>query len=401
MHFHAALEEALKNPDLDGSRGEYREYHEPGKNKGHISARNDAEAIGEFLSEFTRSNATFRSYSKELLRLHMWAVLKVGKPISSLTRDDYQNYIEFLKSPPASWCGKRARLGSKEWRPFVGGLQENAIILAFSAIDSMLSWWVNAGYLTGNPLALISQRRKAAKTLREVKVTRFLDDVMWEAFMDEIESLPEKTDAQRYDKERALFLATMLVMLGPRAFEISRASMSDFKNDGYGWFWHTVGKGAIAGKVAMPDDMVAGLRRWREFLGLSPYPLPNEKIPAIPPRGPKGTHGRFDAGSSISPRRINQILKELLFEASKRIEEEYPDKADKMRRASAHWGRHTAITQKVNAGMDRNLVQLDARHANQRTTQGYIHEEDIRRSREASKHRLRRKTPAEQSEMDL
>ena len=90
----------------------------------------------------------------------------------------------------------------------------------------------------------------------------------------------------------------------------------------------------------------------------------------------------------ITARRLNQILKRLFASAADRMPAELEHKAEKLRAASAHWGRHTGITAKVDAGMEERYVQKDARHADRRTTQRYIHEEERRWHEEAQKQRL-------------
>jgi site-specific recombinase XerD len=91
----------------------------------------------------------------------------------------------------------------------------------------------------------------------------------------------------------------------------------------------------------------------------------------------------------ITARRLNQILKQLFFVAADLLPGTAEHKKDKLRAASAHWGRHTAITAKVDSGMGQRYVQKDARHNDPRTTQRYIHEEEERWHDEAQKQRMR------------
>jgi integrase len=82
-------------------------------------------------------------------------------------------------------------------------------------------------------------------------------------------------------------------------------------------------------------------------------------------------------------------LKRLFVQAALSLPAKQIHKADKLRKASAHWGRHTGITEKVNAGIHERFVQKDARHSDARTTRRYIHEEEDRWHDEAQKQRLR------------
>jgi integrase/recombinase XerC len=56
-----------------------------------------------------------------------------------------------------------------------------------------------------------------------------------------------------------------------------------------------------------------------------------------------------------------------------------PVGADKLRRASTHWLRHTAATHQADAGNDLRFIQKNLRHASLETTAIYLHADDDRR----------------------
>ena len=58
-----------------------------------------------------------------------------GKPLSSLNRQDFEGYLNFLADPqPAQlWCGPKADRRTEKWRPFVGPLSESAVLTAIAA----------------------------------------------------------------------------------------------------------------------------------------------------------------------------------------------------------------------------------------------------------------------------
>ena len=127
-----------------------------------ITATTDADAIACFLTEYDRSPGTYRIYQRECERLLLWAIVEVGKPLSSLNRQDFEGYLNFLADPQPAvlWCGPKVARASEKWRPFVGPLSESAVLTAVAAINSLMSYLVDAGYLAGNPLGLIRQRRR-------------------------------------------------------------------------------------------------------------------------------------------------------------------------------------------------------------------------------------------------
>ncbi len=356
-----------------------------------IGARNDLEAISCFLAEYDRSPGTARIYQRECERLMLWAIHECRKPLSSLTRQDFEGYLNFLADPqPAAfWCGPKADRTSDAWRPFVGPLSEAALLTAIAAINSLMRYLVDAGYLAGNPLGLIRQRRRklaaegaaalAAPGEDPAPIERFLDADMWSAVTQAVEAMPRKTPAQCDEYERLRFLCAMLYLLAPRAGELESHRMNSFREEHGLWWWHVIGKGAKRAKVPVPDDMLQALVRYRKHLGLPATPKRNEATPLL-----VGLRNR----EPITARRLNQILKRLFAQAAALLGPDQLHKAEKLRAASAHWGRHTGITAKVDAGMEERYVQKDARHADRRTTQRYIHEEERRWHDEAQKQRL-------------
>jgi integrase len=361
-----------------------------------IAATGDVEAIACFLGEYDRSLGTARIYQRECERLMLWAVHECGKPLSSLTRQDFEGYLNFLADPqPAPlWCGPKANRKLPAWRPFVGPLSESALMTAMAAVNSLMGYLVDAGYLAGNPLGLIRQRRRklaqqssepgtataaAAVSDENASVERFLDADMWAAVTRGVEALPRATALQRDEYERLRFICAFLYLLAPRAGELETHRMNSFQEERGLWWWHVTGKGAKRARIPVPDDMIQALVRYRKHLGLSAAPRRSDTSPLL-----VGLRDR----APITARRLNQILKRLFLAAAALLPPELEYKAEKLRLASAHWGRHTGITAKVDAGMEERYVQKDARHADRRTTQRYIHEEERRWHDEAQKQRL-------------
>ena len=363
----------ITDPALDGSAGANRAQIAIKQ----IKANTDLEAIQEFLTEYRHSPATLRSYTKECERLLLWSIHVRGKALSSLSRDDFVAYMAFLDDPQPSelWCGQRASKNSADWRPFVGPLSASGKAATLAATNSMLSWLQDAGYISGNPLGLIRQRRKEFLSKDELskgnepqKVERFLDEEMWSAFVSVIEDMPAETDREISHRVRARFLMAILYFMAPRVSDLERHTMNSFIEQGGRWWWKIIGKGDKAARLPVPDAMIKELMTYRKALGLKPLPLPDDATPLL---------ASLSGQKPITGRRLNQILKELFEQTAQRLEAHAPHKADKVRRASAHWGRHTALTRlAAESGGDRTLVQKIARHSDVRTTELYIHDED-------------------------
>lgn len=344
-----------------------------------LAAGNDLEAVQTWLAEFHDSPQTLRNYRKEAERLLLWALLERGKPLSSLTREDCILYEIFLANPQPRdrWCGPKAPRFNPRWRPFMGPLSPASRKLAMLIINSLFSYLVKAGYLAGNPLAL-TRRRNRHQSLRQIE--RFLEHDQWQALLSTVESLPRDSerDCQHYARTR--YLIALLYLLGPRVSEVAGHTMSSFTQIRGRWWWHVIGKGHKEAQVPVNQDMLQALRDYRRFYSLLPLPVPDETTPLI--LNLKGTAG-------IGDNMIYRIIKELVGKTAARMELDDPHQAEKLRRASTHWFRHTSITHQADAGIDLRFLQRNARHARLDTTGLYLHAEEAAWHESMEQHRLK------------
>ena len=363
---------------LDGSQGDNRlpQAH------CQIQAENDWQAIQCWLAELEDSPQTYRNYRKEAERLLLWSVKLRHKPISALLREDFQAYQAFLLDPqPASyWCGPRAPRYSPAWRPFKGPLAESSRRQSLIVINALLSYWVDAGYLRGNPLSLIRRRNKTLtpQTGEAISQERFLDQETWGHLKAYIAALPQKTQREIEHYERTRFLFHFLYLLAPRVSEVASHSMNSFREFRGRWWWFVVGKGDKRAKVPVNDEMLDALMRYRRFLCLDDLPAEDDASPAL--RSIKG-------GNGVSANMVYRLVKETVNAAAESIEAESPINARKLRKASSHWFRHTAVTHGDDSGIGIKYIQASARHEKLETTAIYQHAEDHRWHDEWQRHR--------------
>ena len=64
------------------------------------------------------------------------------------------------------------------------------------------------------------------------------------------------------------------------------------------------------------------------------------------------------------------------------VQEHSPAAADKLRRASPHWMRHTHATHALERGVDLTTVRDNLRHASVSTTSAYLHTDEEKRARQ-------------------
>ncbi|NTX00046.1 MAG: integrase, partial [Geobacteraceae bacterium] len=231
--------------DLDGRNGSNRGTGTHPQ----IAAQHDVDALRAWLARFADKKTTFDSYRKEAERLLLWSVVELGKPLSSLTHEDLLVYQRFLADPqPAEhWVMKTGRKWARsepEWRPFAGPLAPTSQRQAIIILNSLFGWLVHAGYLAGNPLSLSRQRQRKAQP----RITRYLDQDLWQAVKTSIDSMPRETDRERQHYFRVRWLFSLLYLTGMRISEVIGNTMGGFfgRTDTDGeqrWWLEIVGKG--------------------------------------------------------------------------------------------------------------------------------------------------------------
>jgi integrase len=378
--------EALRVPrELDGSHGTNREWDVPRQ----IAANTDVEAVRAWLANFVGTKTTFDAYRKEAERLLLWSIWEAGKPLSSLTHEDWLVYQSFLASPAprGKWVADKGRKhprSDRRWRPFAGPLSPASQRQAGVILNSMFAWLVSAGYLAGNPLSL-SRHRKPRQSPR---IERYLDEDLWQQVKATIDALPRETPREREHYFRLRWLVTLCYVCGLRISEIAENSMGNFfcrrdQDSTERWWLEIVGKGSKVRIVPATNELMIELGRYRRELRYPPLPVPGESTPLLLPIGGKP--------KPLSRGGIHDIIKSVFTMTAERIKLKGPEHAhiaSKVAQASAHWLRHTAGSHMANKAVDLRHVRDNLGHASISTTSGYLHApDDSRHADTEEKHR--------------
>jgi len=380
----AALENFCIAPKLDGRSGLNRATG----NRSQIAAETDIEAIKAWLARYTDTKTTFENYRKEAERLLLWSNFELNKPVSSLTHEDLLVYQRFLADPQPEgrWVMKKRKRPRNDpgWRPFAGPLSPTSQRQAVLILNAMFSWFVTAGYLVCNPLALSRQRQRKAKP----RITRFLEEDLWLEVKSTIEGMPRETPRHREHYHRVRWLFSLFYITGIRISEVVQNTMGGFfsRKDRDGelrWWLEITGKGDKTRIIPATNELMIELGRYRREMGLTPLPFENEAVPLVLPIG-----GRHHAMTRSA---IHQITKHVFRNTSNRLKLRGPDAASQISRleaASAHWMRHTAGSQMAGQ-MDLRHVRDNLGHESLSTTNTYLHSEDDQRHRETeSTHKI-------------
>jgi site-specific recombinase XerD len=337
-----------------------------------IDAKDDTQAISSFLSEYKHSPETLRSYAKEIERLLLWCIHVAKVNISSLRRNHFLQYQDFLKHPTPKkiWCGPNVGRQNKDgsinenWCPFVKGLSNSSINTALKIVDSFLNYLVQTHYLVGNPLA-VDRRRKKRNTSKPRIIDRYLELNEIHAVLDALSDYPVNNDKQKFQIIRARYIILLLFYTGLRISEVANHEMKHFIQREDRWFLRVIGKGKKLREIPVPHELLDALSKFRLSVSLpSPQPKFREQVPLVPMQNLK---------QSISSRRIDQIIRWAFNLGANQFEPHEPRKASKLRSASAHWLRHSYVTYLLESGAPLKVAQENAGHSDVGTTMHYRH----------------------------
>lgn len=176
--------------------------------------------------------------------------------------------------------------------------------------------------------------------------------------------------------QRLRFLLDFGYATGLRISELANAALRNLDVDAAGDHWlHLVGKGGKPARVTLTPLARAALDRYLLERGL---PVSRARWnPATP------LIGSLDGDETgITPLRLWEVMRRFFRLAADIIEGDHPALAEKLRRATPHWMRHTHATHALAKGVELSAVRDNLRHASISTTSIYLHTDDVKRARQ-------------------
>lgn len=361
---------------VDGSNGAFRAPRPMCA----LAADNDYDAINAWLG-LHETPTTARAYRKEAERLLLWAILERAKPLSSLTAEDATAYRAFLRAPAARWVGPARPRPSPEWRPFAGALAPRSIVYALGVIAALFRWLIAQRYVLANPFAGLKVR--GAQRVADLDTSRAFTEGEWRLVRTLAEGLEWSHQWTDNAATRLRFLLDFGYATGLRASELVGVTLGGIEIGPRGERWlHLVGKGDRPGKVALPSMASQALDQY----------LVSRGLPVTPARWDRNSPilAHLEDGSPITTPRLRAVLRRFLTLAAGEIESDHPPLADKLRRATPHWLRHTHATHALAQGASLITVRDNLRHASITTTSRYLHDDDVQRADQLEKVFVRR-----------
>ncbi|WP_445001301.1 tyrosine-type recombinase/integrase [Halomonas mongoliensis] len=355
----------------------------------HIAASSDAEAVGQWLAEYRASAQTQRAYRREAERLLLW-LAEQGLGLGEVRRVHLDAFEAFLADPRPRerWVGPPRPRHADDWRPFRGPLSPASRRQSLVILQGLFAWLAEAGWVAHNPFRLMRDKRRRLDN-RQTRIESYLETPLWEWLWGWL-GRPVKEGASarhRFEWQRRRLVFGFAYLLAPRISEMSAARMGDFHRREGRWWWRVTGKGDKLAVIPVPPDMVALLGDWRESLGLAREPLPDDATPLL---------RALDGQRGIGDNRLYRLIRDTFREAATAMEaeqgEEGRSEAMRLRQATPHWLRHTALTHQAQAGVELRYLAATARHSRLDTTARYLHAEDEAWHRQQARHGL---TPAE------
>ena len=343
--------------------------------------KDDLKYIRIFLSAYSGSKDTFTAYRRDIERLLLWLWHVEKSTLRDLTRDQLTRFLHFIDKPPKHWIMEQVvpRVGQSinepnpNWRPFSSRgksihtyqLSSSSMKAMMASISTCLTYLVQEQYLQQNVMLMLRQKNRYIQREQQTIITRKLTSMQWRSV---IACALDKANGD-FEQERTLFILSAFYLLGLRISELSVSdrhtpSMGNFYCDENHCYWYTVvGKGNKYREIAVCDDMLSALVRYRKALHLSAYPHKMEQGYLLPK-----VKGRGGLGS----RQIRKIVMNAFKDAVNRMRVEGDmQNAQDLDVATVHWLRHTAISHDVTLRPTEH-VRDDAGHENITITDRYI-----------------------------
>jgi len=374
----------------------------------------------DWLLEQRYSDNNYKTYRSELTTFLHWTFEVEQISVSDITRRILARYIDYCMDPPVELIAYRnvaqfvqnrdidERVPNPLWRPFLGkkrdGLElpykitNKALKTKLAILSSFFNYLINEEYTERNPAMMLMKNGRFKNGSQGLVMheddedIRAFSDLQWSYVISTAEQLAAQEPEQH---ERTLFLVSLMYSCYLRISEVAARPgfspvMGQFRRDAKTgvWGFHIPrSKGGKKRTVAVSNQLLKALQRYRRFLGLSPLPVPNEDTPLFVRHRAAG-RGR-EAGllnANLGIRQLRDEIAHLFTQAADAAQKDgLMQDAQEMRQMTAHSIRHTGISHDINLNKrPLSHVQADAGHDSIDTTSQYLHTSRVERHESAA-----------------
>ncbi|GIU12326.1 tyrosine-type recombinase/integrase [Shewanella glacialipiscicola] len=377
------------------------------------------EHASDWLFEQKHNENNYKTYRSELTTFLHWCFDVVSMSPIDVTRKDMSRYVDYCQTPPIALIGYfnvpqfrldklcDERVPNAQWRPFVGKkhlgqvqpyvLSDNALKTKMAILSSFYSYLTSEEYCERNPAQIwlnhsrFSANRSYQRQNHEDENNLAFTELQWSYVMSTVTAQAEEFPELH---QRSLFLISLIYSCYLRISDVSARAgyspvMNQFKHNQQTGIWSfhiPLSKGGKKRNVAISKALLEALVKYRQFLGLTDYPGPNENHPLFVRHKAAG-RGR-DVGilnANLGIRHVRDEIQSIINLAAERIETDgFTQDGAQMRKLTAHNIRHTGITHDININRrPLSHVQADAGHESIDTTSQYLHTSQVERHESA------------------
>lgn len=362
------------------------------------------ELFCDYLKEIA-SEKHWKTARTELNTFMIWCFDIEKVSVSLVKRQLLRKYIDWCSNPPSDLVGTSQRphfinagggirLPNPDWKPFVKRsakassvesedieykLKNVSLKNKLSILSSLFNFLIDCDYVEHNPAqSLLKTIGRRASSEDDIDNIRCFSKLAYEYILSAAHNLAIADP----ENERILFAITIMFTMYPRISEISARNgftplMSQFRqNESGSWYFFVprskFGKSRL---IAVSNDTLEALKRYRNFLGIPILPSRNEDTPLLV-RKVAAKHGRAEGirYASIGEKQLWTDVQKVLTEASYLLlADGHTLEADMVKAESPHSFRHTGISADVN-WHKRDIAQVrdDAGHSSINTTSRYL-----------------------------
>jgi len=366
------------------------------------------------------SATTLSQYVVEARRL-FWYARWIERPISEWTIDEAGDYLAFLKEPAAAaLCMRdeqdreiRVPRSDPRWTPFRCALTPASARQTQIIAGSLFKWLVDVGHLKANPLSGFGLAGKRTRQ-RGAKQARFVGHDGLELARAAVAGRACATGRERAKQARDMFVLDLFTKIGLRTSEAIGATMGAIRYARFSpaerarmadcpegvWVIEVEeGKGGVRRTVSFAAAM-GTLQEYRIAYGLASLPAVGEQTPLI--LGARRRTPGIAAGTSERRERsvrrdlgvregirsrssVYRLVKDIFKEALEWWDGKDAVEAEKLKRASTHWLRHSFAKRLADAGSGLTNLSRNLGHADVNTSLVYVDDEENRRALETER----------------
>ncbi|SEL14288.1 Site-specific recombinase XerD [Colwellia chukchiensis] len=357
-----------------------------------------------------KSQHTYERFRNDVERFLLWSFIEKKKPIDQLRKSDLLEYADFCWQPPVTWIGtsnqERFKVthgyssANEHWFPFKmqapksqKSLQvidkkkyrpsQQTLSSMFTALIVFYNYLMAEDFCIGNPAQIAKKDCRHFIIDSQVKEIKRLTASQWQYVLDTAVEMADENPIF----ERNLFVIAALKTLFLRISELSERenwlpTMGHFwQDDDENWWLKVFGKSRKLRDITVPIDFLPFLQRYRTSRGLTALPTSNEN--AVLVEKVRGQGG-------MTSRHLRRLVQNVFDQAYENMRVyEGPNKALKLKEATAHWLRHTGASMEIERGRPLKDISEDLGHASMATTDTvYVQSENKKRAESGKRRKV-------------